>query len=332
MELIKNQDLIFLLCSERSGSNFITKLMNNHSHICGPSTKHIINPLARNYFRYQPLIQLSNWEALIDDLLKLYQVEFSFWKSEFTKTEILNQIEHGRLDQLIKYFFTKETHINEKSMCFIKEIKVYEFYSFLKSYFPEAKFIYQVRDPRDMALSLKKNKTHKGGIIAAAKQWKVDQQNYLKIKALEELDSNILLLKYEDLVADTNKEVSSILDFLELKFESSILDMGKDTLTNKNAQTQQAWENLSKPIMTTNFNKYKEELTGQEIKYIEAICFFEMQYLGYQSNFEWSELQKIKDKEINAFAQEELRNLEYNPADGVKLNMEAKKNFYQHIQ
>lgn len=37
--ITKNINYTFLMCSERSGSNFITKLMNNHSQICGPSTK-----------------------------------------------------------------------------------------------------------------------------------------------------------------------------------------------------------------------------------------------------------------------------------------------------
>jgi hypothetical protein len=44
------------MCSERSGSNFITKVMNGHEDICGPSTKHIINPVARNFYRYGNLM------------------------------------------------------------------------------------------------------------------------------------------------------------------------------------------------------------------------------------------------------------------------------------
>ena len=123
MDLKKKNNFIFLLCSERSGSNFITKLMNNHSKICGPSTKHIINPVARNYFRYQPLSQSEQWESLIDDVLSLFNVEFSIWKSKFTKQELLESVDYGDLYGLINYFFNKETLLNKKKILLYKRNK-----------------------------------------------------------------------------------------------------------------------------------------------------------------------------------------------------------------
>lgn len=102
MDINKN---IFLLCSERSGSNFITKLMNNHSKVCGPSTKHIINPTARNYFRYQPLTNTENWESLIDDILNLFNVKFSIWTTEFSKHEHLI---YEPVDGVIKNMLAKQ--------------------------------------------------------------------------------------------------------------------------------------------------------------------------------------------------------------------------------
>ena len=331
MDLIKNEKLVFLLCSERSGSNFITKLANNHSKICGPSTKHIINPVARNYFRYQPLHKRQNWEALIDDLLNLFNAKFSIWNSAFVREEILNNVEQGHLEDLIRYFFSKETLANNKSFCFIKEIKAYEFYPFLKSFFKESKFLYQIRDPRDMALSWKNNPTHKGGVIAAAKQWKVDQQQYLKIVELEKVHNSITIIKYEDLVSKTEIELQKLLDLLNLKFEEDMLDMQKDKITAKNAKTQKAWKNLAKPIMQNNFNKYKEQLSEKEIKFIEAICYFEMRQLGYQTEYDWSTLSQVSPRDIKELEKIESETINYEPASGVISNMKAKQRFYQHI-
>ncbi|HET8886993.1 MAG TPA: sulfotransferase [Salinimicrobium sp.] len=332
MDLRNDQsNFVFLACSERSGSNFITKLMNNHSKICGPSTKHIINPLARNYFRYQPLDKKEHWDELLKDVLNLFNVSFSVWKAEFTLDELRSEVETGDLKGLIRYFFDKEAVVNGKKHLFIKEIKLYEFYPFLKTFFPESKYIYQVRDPRDMALSWKKNKTHKGGVVAAARQWKNDQQQYLKIKALEETSNNIALVRYEDLVSQTPDQLKMILDVCGLDFELEMTEMGKDDLTNKNAQQQKAWENLSKPIMQDNFNKFKKELSEDEIKYIEAICFFEMEQFGYLPENKWEALELVTNKELDKHHQRELEMLEYSPASGVQANMEAKKVFYQKI-
>ena len=68
--------ILFLICSERSGSNFITKLLNGHPNICGPATKHIINPVARNLFRYGDLSVESNWHELLQDIYELISVSF----------------------------------------------------------------------------------------------------------------------------------------------------------------------------------------------------------------------------------------------------------------
>ncbi len=331
MDKLRDDQYMFLLCSERSGSNFITKLMNNHSVVCGPSTKHIINPLARNYFRYQPLSTPSNWSNLISEVLNLYNVSFSIWKSQFTLDELLSNTKPGDLFGLLNYMFSKETESCNKSYCFVKEIKVFEFYPFLKHYFSKASFVHLVRDPRDMALSWKKSVSHKGGVIAAARQWKVDQQQYIKIIELEKLTNNVPSLKYEDLVRQPEEGLQSVLSLIDLDFESTMLNMQKDDLTKANAKKQETWKNLSKPIMANNFNKFELELSEQEIKYIEAICYFEMNYFGYQSKNEWSDLETISSKDINDFNVKELQSIEYCPDKSVAANMIAKKRFYQHL-
>jgi hypothetical protein len=331
MDLIKSDNLTFLLCSERSGSNFITKLMNNHSKICGPSTKHLINPVAKNYFRYQPLKQPQQWESLIDDILNLYNVEFSIWKSKFTKQELLDFIIYGDLHGLLTYFFSKETQLNNKEFCFIKEIKTHQFYPFLKSFFKYSKFLYLYRDPRDMALSWKKSHIHKGGVVQAANQWKVDQQEFLKIVEFERLTNSVKSIKYEDLVTKPEKALISALEMTGLNFETKMLDMNKDELTAQNAKTLRAWENLTKPVIKDNFNKFEQELTETEIKYIESICYFEMKYLGYETKFDWDNLKEIRTEEVESYHDQEVCQLTHEPVKGVKENMEAKKRFYQYL-
>jgi hypothetical protein len=331
MDLKNSQPFIFLLCGERSGSNFITKLMNNHSEICGPSTKHLINPVARNYFRYQPLESNNQWHSLIDDVLNLYKVKFSVWNTEFTKEELLNAVEYGDVAGLLAYIFNKEVQVNGKKFCFIKEIKTYEFYPFLKKHFANSKYIHLVRDPRDTALSWRKSLIHKGGVIQAARQWKVDQQQFIKIVELEKSPKFLPSFRYEDLVSNTEEVLTSILNSINLKFEKNMLIMDQDSLTNKNAESQKAWENLSKPVMIDNYNKFEKELTSNEIRYIESICYFEMKYLGYEPVSNWEDLKQTTSLEIESYHKHEIAKISYEPVKGVMENMIAKQRFYQHI-
>ncbi len=60
-------DFDFLFCSERSGSNLITKIMNAHPDICGPSPTHALRVFCHQYFRYGDLRNDAHWRVLIDD-------------------------------------------------------------------------------------------------------------------------------------------------------------------------------------------------------------------------------------------------------------------------
>ena len=290
---------IFLLCTERSGSNLITKLMNAHSKICGPSTKHILNPTFSNLHRYEPLHKIENWNAFIDDLLNLFHVDFSKWQVNFSKDELMTEITPGDVGYLFHYIFDKETKSNSKSLCFIKEIKTYEIVPHINHYISGSKYVYLVRDPRDMALSWKKSSIHRGGIVTAARQWKTDQQQYLKYYHLEGLNKNILKLHYEELLEKTDTELQKLFTFIDVEYEEVNLNFHKDHLTIENSQKNEAWKNIDKGLIKNNKEKFLQELNAEEIAIIEYICKDEMAFLGYTSKSTEPYLSEINFKKIN---------------------------------
>ena len=328
---INTVSMFFLMCSERSGSNFITKLLNGHNNICGPSTKHIINPVARNLFRYGDITQQSNWNALLIDIHRLINVDFSIWNKRFTLHDLEKLAPLGDITSLIKNIFMEEAKANGKQHVFIKENHLYEFLPFLLLNFPEAKYVYQVRDPRDMALSWKKNANHPGGIVKAARQWQKDQQNSLKNYNELVKRRQAYLIKYEDLISDAEKYTCEIINFLGLPHDSNIINFHQDELTKKNATMQKAWNNLSHGVIKDNKRKYLNELDEQEIKIIEKICYFEMQYLGYACEYSKEQLDLLTEDAIEDFNKNELTNILYETSTGVKANMEAKKVMYERI-
>lgn len=323
--------LTFLLCSERSGSNLIVKLLNAHTKICGPSTKHIINPVARNLFRYEDIRQENNWRSLLQDMEKLMGVGFSAWKKSFSLDELLLLAPCGDIAGLIRNIFVEEAKANGKQNIFIKENHVYEFLPFLLINYPEAKYIYQVRDPRDMALSWKKNPDHPGGVVAAARQWQRDQSNTLKNYNELRKIGKAILLKYEDLITDTEKITRQVCSFLGVSFEAGILEFYKDEVTQKNASLIQAWRNLGRDIIRDNNRKYLTELSRDEIMAIEKICYYEMLHLGYIPEHSVSELDTLNGTHVELLAQQEDKTCMANRSPGVIENMAAKKRFYQRL-
>ena len=147
----------------------------------------------------------------------------SVWKRKFSPEDLGELAKTGDISSLIKNIFLEEAKANNKQYVFVKENQLYEFLPFLLINFPEAKYVYQVRDPRDMALSWKKNPSHRGGVIAAARQWKHDQQQYLKIYHLLKALGKAHKVSYEELLRNPKDEITSILNFLGLPFEDLIL-------------------------------------------------------------------------------------------------------------
>ncbi|MEX2600470.1 MAG: sulfotransferase [Balneolaceae bacterium] len=321
--------LNFLMCSERSGSNFVTKLLNGHSAVCGPSTKHIFNPVIRNLFRYEPLDHPSNWDSLLTDIQSLLDVPFSIWEHSFKPGELRKLAPEGDIAQLLERIFYAEAEAHGKEHLFIKENQLYEFFPFLLIHYPASRYLYQVRDPRDMALSWKKNPAHPGGVIKAARQWKKDQQQYLKLFRELEREGAAVMIRYEDLIENPEEELEKMLSLLGLVYEEGMLSFHQDRLTQKNAETQQAWKNLSRGVLSGNKNKYRSELSEEEVRSVEKICYHEMKLLGYLPEFSPTELSRVTDIELELAEKRELDEIRLQRPEGVTANMEIKKRMYR---
>ena len=69
----------FLMCSERSGSNLITKLLNAHPRVCGPFPSHLFRTISSNYTGYGDLSTDANWETFIEYLLAHFPGSRYLW-------------------------------------------------------------------------------------------------------------------------------------------------------------------------------------------------------------------------------------------------------------
>ena len=282
----------FLISSERGGSNLISRMLNGHSKIHAPSPIHMIRTL-------MPLMDNSrSWEEIIDWCIRFFELKLVEWDVSISKKELLKHTTPGSLGTLIRYLYDKQAEANVKGISFIKEVRTYNLIPFILDNFPEAKFIYLVRDPRDMVLSWKKSPTHKGEIVRATAVWNNDQKNSLISYFNLKQSGLVYMVRYEDLVAESETILKSLCDFLKVDFEESMLSFHKGDNENKMAKATDNWKNLSNPVLKENFNKYKKNLSEEAIKYIEYINYEMMEYLGYKPEFSKispSEFEKIKD-------------------------------------
>lgn len=298
----------FLICSERSGSNLITKLIDNHSLYCGPTPPHLLRVFINKLDSYNNLSDDKNWEIFVTDIFEFYNSKIGVWESTITKKELLN-IKPRNLAEVVKYIYHKETLYHNKKHAFIKEVKTYSFFDYLNENYEHSKFVWLVRDPRDMALSWSQSPVHRGDIVRATKIWKEDQQETFKL--YEKYRNKILLIKYEDLVSNQIEALKLICTFLDIPFESAMVEFHKSRTSKENAIQTDNWKNLDKEIITDNFKKYQKKLSQEQIQYIEYVCKNEMKTLLYELNFPLLSKDEFTTIEMNLSNEDRYEKPEY---------------------
>ena len=278
-------EFCFLISSERSGSNLITRLMDGHSRVCGPSPTHLFRILVEHRSRYGNLAERENWRLLLSDTVALFNTKLGIWHSSVSKHELEQNVDRGSLACLLRYIYEKEAAVSDKSFLFVKENHSYRYFPFLDRFFPESNFVFLVRDPRDMALSWKLSADLRGCVIRAAETWKTDQVASLALYDDLAVSERIVCLRYEDLLTKTHESLEKVCNLLGLKSEETMANLNRRPANWANAAVSQAWANLRKPVMRNNFNKYRTALSTEEIQFVEGVCETAMLQLGYALDY-----------------------------------------------
>jgi hypothetical protein len=259
--------------------------MDAHPDVCGPPPSHLIQNMARNRFRYGDIEQEKNWRVFLEDAVFLLNHGVGQWVSGFDSEEIEPHLERRNLVDLIHYVYETEARAQGKRQVFVKENHTCEFLSYLLTHFPESRFVWMVRDPRDMAYALRETPAMGGGARHAAHYWHQDQIKTIEEYGyLQDLDK-IILIRFEDLLGDTEATVGRVCEFLKLEYDPVMLEFHKREITIRNASRNRAWSDLAKPIIKSNMNLYKNGLSEVEIRYVEAVCGDQMDFLGYERDF-----------------------------------------------
>lgn len=278
-------DYVFLICSERSGSNLVTKIFDAHPDFCGPSPVHIIRAFANNILRYGDIQLENNWICLTEDIAKYFACQLGKWETNITADMLQNNVNDRTLSALIDFIYEREAAANKKLKVFIKENQTYQFMPFLLTSFPDAKYLFQVRDPRDMAFSWKLSPAHPGSVMKATEVWKNDQNHCLLLYGYLKDKNIITISRYEDLIASTETELKRICQFFNISYSDSMLNFHNNELTKDNSYRISSWHNLGSPVKKNNYAKYSDGLSEIEIRYIEEICRPEMEYFNYQCEY-----------------------------------------------
>lgn len=235
-----NAKLVFLMGTQRSGTTLLTRALSSHEDI-----------FVQNEISVHKVFSENQKSQIIDNISEQIKVR------------------HGRT--LMDFV------ADGKKIVGVKDPQLTEYISQLEQFLPEAKFVVIVRDARGVVASYIDNKWGLGtNAYTGALRWKTEVEQQLSFMARH--PDNFLLIRFEDLVQDMEKELRKVCDFVEIAFHSEMLDYH-----GKKAQFKANKSNINtnqKPNAEIS-KKWKSKLSEKEISIIDSVANVTLEKLHY---------------------------------------------------
>ncbi len=170
------------------------------------------------------------------------------------------------------------------------------FYSKIIRYYPTAKFICMIREPKNIVSSrLRKNSKRNKSTIRLALLYNKIAAAILKIKD----NNNVLLVRYEDLTTENEQTLKKIFEFLDIPFRAKFLTnvaAPKEIVSN-----HEFWKNNNLALQTiqkNNSDKWRRTLGIDQANLTNYITRSYASKFGYSIEYEWTRVCKGFGKDI----------------------------------
>ena len=268
----------FIIGSQRSGTTLLRLMLNAHSQIAIPEEGGFWMPLLRDYRKVKAkTIKKAKLRRYIDYIES--NPQFSLWNLEANLLfEALRIEEKLTLRELMSLTYAEFSRAHGKQIWGDKTPSFFRMVPVLKKVFPDAKFIHLIRDGRDIYLSLKRIDKGKRNISVQALEWV-----YKVRKARRDLSilkpSQILELKYEDLVSSSAQILKKTCDFLQIRYEDEMLEYWKNSDKFIGAHHSNL---IFQPVSSKSVSKWKLQMTNRQLNRYEAIAGPLLMSYGYE--------------------------------------------------
>jgi len=290
-----------MIGTQRSGSNLLRLMLNQLEEVSAPHPPHILERFFPLLPAYNDLNNPDNFVQIVDDVCKLIEYNPVPWTG-FTPDPqvVIQRCRQPLLTEIFRVLYEMRAESENARIWICKSLVNIRFADQLEENGVHPLYIHLYRDGRDVALSFKKAIVGEKHIYHIALQWKEEQEASLLLA--EKLGSKrVLKVSYENLLHAPAKELRKICSFIGAHYSLSTLDYYHSEESHKTALSGVMWENVEKPVIANNYNKFKKELSPDDILLFEQVAGDTLQKLGYELSFPDLEKHKFSAQEINEF-------------------------------
>jgi len=153
----------------------------------------------------------------------------------------------------------------------------------MREMFPEACFVYMVRDPRAGVASMNRASFFPDDAVLNALTRRKHARVGLKLLRKHVPEKQWLTTRYEDLVQNPEEELHRICDMIGERYEPEMLSYHDSAAHYMKAEASQSFNAAAtKPVTTSKIRRWRDELAPFQIAAIERICRDEMNRHSYK--------------------------------------------------
>lgn len=273
---------VFLVGCPRSGTTLLQRLLDAHSCFAiAPETAYL-RRFWKERARFGDLARDESFRSLLDEIVALPEVAEMDLQAPALRAALERSPRTHRdlFATLLETFRVArgKPRVGEKTPNHLRWMRQ------LEEWFPGARFVHIVRDPRAVVASWKSVPWSNGSVAADAEVWR-KYQAAARLEAPSD-PARIHVLRYERLIAEPAAETAAICAFLEVAFEPAML-VTTGTARGVNAE-REPWKRAAlEAFDPASIDRWRGELTRAEIATIEAVVEPEMRRLGYPLESSW---------------------------------------------
>lgn len=269
---------IYILASERSGTNLLRSLLSNHPQYEGPIPIHFFDTFFTCATRYGDLREPAAMRALLADAIGIANHPYHDWQLQVTAEALWQQHQPASLFAAFRALYGAWCAQQGKPGMICKDNNLFHYAHYIRAQEPSARFIYLYRDVRAYCASWKGVPAMHKTTYQNARHWVAEQTTCLNLMAVHGIDC--VPVAYEELVSNTPAVIDRVFAHVGVATDPACYQ----TAAGKNdaaAERNEFWKNINKPVFDRGAEGYRKKLSADEIAMIEALAGPVMERLGY---------------------------------------------------
>lgn len=266
---------------DRSGTTLLSMMVGSHPQLAVPfSTTGLWFRYAERLAEYNQLASTSDVERLVDDLLQ--EARIRLWDAQLPREALIDQLPLQSYGAIVERFHSVYASCKKKPYWANIDIATLDHMDLVTKWFPNSRFVHIVRDGRDVALSHETYPYGASNTLECALEWRRRVETNIKMGAIVG-PSRYRLVRYEDLVLQTERTLQGLCEFIGVEFSPAMRDYGSTVKEKVPDDKRSLWPALNQSPLKSKAYSWKAEMCEAKRIVFESNAGELLRRLGYET-------------------------------------------------